>query len=354
MEIAHTLGLMEASTHAHKAPRMLPDQPPTIGVEPGMLDLTSVERTDLCENVKHRDALTRIGTDSQFSEVYLNDDKVLKVMPYTFEQTPQECRTEFEIAKMLSSNDDGDPDKFVQVSVCAQCPVLLSTDSAFYKRAQLWSLFNAYDSDFGVHAIRQLLDEYNGRPRIEKLRRSADAITLETAQQFSRIPPEMFASIPVNCLVMTIETMRGDLGQIALIEKIDWSKMTTSIREAVEFMHSKSIAHNDLHIHNVLVNGGSVRELTHMFKIHDFGKSSRVVGDMTAVTSKRDTMILGLSLAAFSERERERLGKIDAQLAGCKEAAIAFTSTQTHGPEEEEEEGAATSPAPKRPRAAAC
>ena len=113
MEIAHTLGLMEASTHAHKAPRMLPDQPPTIGVEPGMLDLTSVERTDLCENVKHRDALTRIGTDSQFSEVYLNDDKVLKVMPYTFEQTPQECRTEFEIAKMLSSNDDGDPDKFV-------------------------------------------------------------------------------------------------------------------------------------------------------------------------------------------------------------------------------------------------
>ena len=96
-----------------------------------------------------------------------------------------------------------------------------------------------------------------------------------------------------------MEVMRGDLGQIVLRQPIDWSDMKTQVIQAVLFMVSQAIVHNDLHIHNILVNEIEPGRLN--FKVHDFGKAEAITAENRAYASRRDLSVFCASLEQFHQ-----------------------------------------------------
>ena len=208
------------------------------------------------------------------------------------------------IARMLSSEN---ADLFVNVLGGKECPVLLDPRSRFYDKAQLWALFN----DRKDPSRRKFFDDSKrARMLVEKLRTTAESRSLQDVQVMCKLTTPMMVEFKVPAHVIELEEMRSDLGQIALLEPIDWDHMYDQVNAALQVMHEKKIVHNDLHIHNVLVDGKAGKG-HHKFKIHDFGRARRYTEpDELTSLKDRDRSLLGLSLQAFAERFEQKLATI--------------------------------------------
>ena len=267
---------------------------------PRLIDTVGTPYVSICELCKQRSVLTRVGTNSEFAEVYLIDNKVFKVMPYMYTQTKRDCQQEYILAKTAS---DASPGLFVNVLEGNECNVVFDPNSKFYERAHVYALFNS-DQHGKDKRCRRIL---------EKL---ASTSTSRTLQEIRTIcPTVIFYGTPIESFVISYERMRGDLGQLALVEAINWSKMEESVRSALDVIHKLGIVHNDLHIHNVLVGGNSTNQT---FKVADFGRA--VWNDAKASTPyMRDYFIISHSLVNFADNH---LVSRVAQAEQCRAAGV--------------------------------
>ena len=258
---------------------------------------------------KNRNILTRIGTDSMFAEVYLIDDRVLKVMPYMFVQPEESCLREYQLARRMAA---AFPTLFVKAYEGKRCDIMLDQTSIFYEDAHVYSAF---------HSTRYARDE-RCQKRLNRMKLTGPSLALENVQR--ACPKLVFNDMPIDAFVITFEEMRGDLGQISVVEEIAWTIMESSIRAAIQRLGEMHIVHNDLHVHNVLV-GGNWRAQT--FKVHDFGKAEERSVD--GADSDRDAVVFGRSLIDFAtQRDVTMYGAPGAQAEQCIEVGRNFLSMQ--------------------------
>lgn len=234
----------------------------------------------------------RLGTPSMDGEVYLlqiGDVKMAgKVMPVINDKSEQKNTNEIKIATFLSNIvKEGKSLFFPIVYGSALCTkTTFSNNSKFKKESDRYALIR--------NIIKQLEGDRRKQVRFNAYTKSGKLDTHEDIIAFVKsYDIEIPDKIQGTSYIMLSELAWGDLGDffIKYGDKIGykmWNKLILQSLYAIRDLHVLGIAHNDLHIHNMLImfeqKNGKIEFLP---LIHDFGKSE-IVENWTMEMRKKD------------------------------------------------------------------
>ena len=242
------------------------------------INLQNLDRVDTCLMAKHRKGMVRIGTESQFGEVYKipGQEFVLKIMPLMEDQTREQVDNEYKIAHKLSLINSN---YFAEIPKAGYCEIYIDPKSKFFDKANDYEFFNGGDNYEINDKLAQRLRNKNISPSATGKHIKEDAT--------------------ITAFIMVIEALDMDLIQyIELYPGDDKRWIVDQLKEAITIMHDANISHNDLHCGNILIKDVGGRK---QLKIIDFGRSEEKSSGLDREDKQRDYTYIKNSLIKNEE-----------------------------------------------------